>query len=195
MIVSDEFMAEKLFWLQRWSEALAARNWNTVVTRWLITHGHGPFCQDDRIKLIQLYDECLIRGGDSGKALEYQRIKSELFLLEAHIGNAECTNHKLCSDRRSWLQTGTGIVLPDPYLLTIHHRQLCCTNCTAEQDYKMAAAIQMTSSVLRDITRFEVAWNRRLGPLKMGPIGSPETSVLNHLMPHNKSEDGRIHLV
>ena len=26
----------------------------------------------------------------------------------------------------------------------------------------------------------------------MGPIGSPETSVSNHLTPHNKPEDGRI---
>jgi hypothetical protein len=27
-------------------------------------------------------------------------------------------------------------------------------------------------------------------PLKMGPIGGPETSVLNHLTPRNNSEDG-----
>ena len=30
-------------------------------------------------------------------------------------------------------------------------------------------------------------------PLKMGPIGSSETSVLNQLTPRNNPEDGRIH--
>jgi hypothetical protein len=48
-------------------------------------------------------------------------------------------------------------------------------------------------------------WNRRFGiirpilkgqsvqPLKMKPLGSPKTSVLNHLNPRNNPKNGRIH--
>ena len=56
-------------------------------------------------------------------------------------------------------------------------------------------------------TRSKLIWNRRFGTtyryhlqgyfctvwhLKMGPIHSPETSVLNQLMPRNNPENGRI---
>ena len=60
--------------------------------------------------------------------------------------------------------------------------------------------IQLNYSVFWVITRGKVVWNRRFGttysvpscPLKMGPIDSPKTSVLNHLTPHDNPEDGRI---
>ena len=77
-----------------------------------------------------------------------------------------------------------------------------------------ASETQKYSSIFWIIMRRKVVWNRRFGttyrshlqrsscprrllvltawPLKMGPIGSPETSVSNHLTPRNNPEDGRI---
>jgi hypothetical protein len=60
---------------------------------------------------------------------------------------------------------------------------------------------RLNSSVMWIITRYKVVWNRRYlqgsncprsRPLKMGPIGSPKTSVANHPTKRNNPEDGRI---
>jgi hypothetical protein len=82
-----------------------------------------------------------------------------------------------------------------------------------------AAAVELNYYVFWAIMVREVVWNRRFGttyrshlqgsrcsrtldvcqkactswPLKMEPMGGPETSVSNHLTPRNNTEYGRIH--
>jgi hypothetical protein len=63
-----------------------------------------------------------------------------------------------------------------------------------------STTVELDSSIFWVVTRRKVVWNRRFGTtylsllkgsLKMGPIGSLETSVSNHLTPCNNPEDRR----
>jgi hypothetical protein len=87
--------------------------------------------------------------------------------------------------------------------VTQHVTNTCSHSNRVEGRSQVLAAVEIDFSVSRVVTWREVVRNLRFGitsrnlllgyslTLNIIPIGSPETSVLNHLTPRNNLEDGK----
>ena len=119
----------------------------------------------------------------------------------AIISDYSAERYRLIGDGRGLEGSGGGLLWVQPPSFARRHRKhvLNKRNCAWS---KASAAGELNSSVFWVITRRTVVWNRRFGTshqshlrgssLNMWPIGSSETSVLNHLPPRDNPEDGRI---